>query len=185
MARTAMVSDAQQAAIDFRQQWVARFLMRGLAHREVQAQIAGMTVTDPATGARVPVCVNPETGAPWGLTTIHEDTKYLRDGWKEAADREVEERRAELLACVREMRRLAFASNDLKAVSNAIKHERDLFGLDAPKTSTVAVTGLEKMATNDDDLMADMVNEVADEREASKEHHTNDGPIAQPAASTG
>jgi len=157
-----MVSDEQQTAIDFRRQWVARFLVRGLTQREVQAQIANMTVTGPG-GEKVPVCVNPDTGAAWGLTAIHEDVKFLREGWKEAADREVEDRRAELLASVREMRRLAFASNDLKAVATSIKQEREMFGVDAPKTSVVTLAGLNSTATNEDDTALDALEEACAE----------------------
>ncbi len=128
-----VVSEAQQAAIDVRQRYVARYLVGGLTLREIQAKIAALSVVDPATGAKVPVCRNPDTGKAWSLGTIGEDAQFLREGWKAGVSRQVAERIALVDAHLAEMRRLAYAANDLKALLAALKQECKLFGLNAPK----------------------------------------------------
>ncbi len=60
------------------------------------------------------MCRNPETGAPWSLTTIGEDARAIKEGWKAGVSREVEDRIAQVdaRAHLGEMRRLAYAAND-------------------------------------------------------------------------
>jgi len=158
-----MVSEAQQAQIDYRRQQVARLLARGMTLREIVAQLAAMSVTDPATGASVPVFRNPETGEPYGLTTIGEDAKYARGLWEEDVAREAADNRAEVLAVLRELRRVGFAVGDLRAVAASLKQQRDLLGLDAPKKTDVAAPGPYPGIYNVHDTALDVIKEVCAE----------------------
>jgi len=68
--------------------YVARFLVcflaRSMTLRQVQAQIDNMNVTDPTSGTKMPVCRNPETSAPWSLTTIGKDALAIKEAGKRA-----------------------------------------------------------------------------------------------------
>lgn len=148
------LSEKQRAAIEVRRQFVGRFLSRGSSVREIHAGVAAMTVAGPG-GARVRVCVNPVTGAPWCVATIGEDVKFLKEGWKEALEQERQSHLAELLAVVRELRRVAFASGDLRAVSASIKQEREMFGVDLPKQREVPLAAANYRVTNEHDPFVD------------------------------
>ncbi len=157
-----MVSDEQQRAIDVRRQWVARHHLRGLSVRQIHAQLAGMTATDPQTGLKTPVCRNPETGQPWCVATVGLDVQAAREGWKAGVSREVEERKAQVDAHLAEMRRIAYATNDMKALNNALKQEREMFGLDASKRSEVSHEEKQtEVVPNNDDRFADAATVVA------------------------
>jgi len=55
-----------------------------------------------------------------------------------------------MLAELQEVKRKAWADGDLKSVLAAIKHERDLFGTDAPKKTELSGTVRTEMAVNFD-----------------------------------
>jgi len=136
-----VVSEEQQRAIDVRRHYVGRFFLRGMNIREIHAGLASMTATDPATGGKHggkhPVCVNPDTGQPWCMATIGLDVQAVQGQWDAGVAHEIEARRARLDAHFAEMRRIAYATNDMVALDKALRQEREMFGLDAPKRSEV------------------------------------------------
>ncbi len=151
-----MISEEQQRAIDVRRQYVARYALRGMTLREIHANLAAMVATDPTTGQKVPVCRNPDTGQPWSMSTIGEDSLAVKAGWVAGVAREVETRKAEVDAHLAEVRRLAYAVGDVRAVLLALKRECELFGLDAPKKSEIAVENVGAgVAANTDDPVPD------------------------------
>ena len=106
--------------------------------REIHAQLASLTATDPATtdpatGVKHPVCVNPDTGQPWCMATIGFDVQAVREQWDAGVAHEIEARRARLDAHFAEMRRIAYATNDMVALDKALRQEREMFGVDLPK----------------------------------------------------
>lgn len=104
-----------------RRRRVAAFRLRGLTQREIVAALA-------QTGY-----VNPKTDKPYDLTTINRDLQAIREEWHSEAVADIEQHIATMLAEIREVRRRAWAAQDLDTVLKALKQERDLLGLDAPK----------------------------------------------------
>ncbi len=130
--------------------------------REIHAGLASLTATDPVRGGKHRVCVNPDTGQPWCMATIGFDVQAVRDQWDAGVAHEIEARRARLDAHFAEMRRIAYATNDMKALNNALKRECALFGLDAPKRSEVSHEEKQaEVVPNNDDRFADAATIVA------------------------
>lgn len=76
---------------------------------------------------------NPRTNAPWGLTVIHGDIKALEEQARADAMRETIEHKAENLASLKELERIAWEERRYEDVRKVLKDQRDLLGLDAPQ----------------------------------------------------
>jgi hypothetical protein len=108
--------------IAHRRAHVAQLRLRGATEREIVAALAQSTVR------------NHETGEAWSLATISRDVQALEAEWRESAALAIEVHRARLLAELRELRRAAWAKNDLDLVLRGIKHEAELLGAAVPPT---------------------------------------------------
>lgn len=104
-----------------RRRRVAAFRLRGLTQREIVSALD-------QSGYR-----NPNTGKPYALMTINADLQAIREEWHEEAVQDISVHIAAVQAEIREVRRRAWAAQDLELVLKGLKQERDLLGLDAPK----------------------------------------------------
>lgn len=85
--------------------------------------------------------VNPDSGEPWTLTTIHRDIQAIHTEWQRAAQKAIKKHKARQLAELAEVRRQAWHDNDMAAVLRAISLEMQLLGTEAPKVTQTQVTG--------------------------------------------
>ncbi|MDP2662303.1 MAG: hypothetical protein Q8R28_16395, partial [Dehalococcoidia bacterium] len=76
--------------------------------------------------------VNPATQQPWSRPVIQSDIEALDALWRRDVLKDLDSAKARILAEIREVRRLAWNSKDLKLVRGLIEDERGLLGLDAP-----------------------------------------------------
>lgn len=111
---------SQQAIIDHRRRQVAYLRLRGATQREIESGLAAQGI------------INPDTRQPWSLGTINSDIKAMEREWKEAAQKDISEHKARMLAELEETKRAAWAGKDLSIVLRALKQEAELFGLDEP-----------------------------------------------------
>lgn len=115
----ALNGNGNQALIDKRRELVARLVVRGLSRRDI---------TD-ALGRQL---VNPDTGGPFSLGTIHNDIKALEAEWQAEAQRDIQEHKARLLAELREVARQGWQAQNYELVLKTTAQIRALLGLDAP-----------------------------------------------------
>lgn len=99
-----------------RRERVASLRARGLTQREI---VKALT----QEGFK-----NPETNEAWGLVTICRDLKQLRARQQKNADVDIERHKANQLADVQELKRVAWSRGDLKSVATAIELEMKLTG---------------------------------------------------------
>jgi hypothetical protein len=118
--------NADPTIIAHRRQLVARLRLRLVSVRDIQRSLAGQFV-------------NPLTGEPWSLGTVAGDLVVLQRAWRRVAAAEIAARQGELLAELREARRVAWAANDLDVVLRGIRQEADLLGLNAPRQIDLTV----------------------------------------------
>ena len=126
---------ASRSIIDFRRLLVARLRIRGSTQREIQQRLA-----TPSKETGQFATVNPE-GNPWSLATIHRDCKYLSKQWRKEATKEIAQHKAEINAELAELKRFGWQHNDPKTVSDAIKQQRAMFGLDEPARTQLTGEG--------------------------------------------
>ena len=124
----------KQSVIDFRRSLVARLRVRGMSQREIQVRLA--THGD---DGRLPTS-NPE-GKPWSLGTINRDCMELDKQWRKEAAKEIAQHKAEINAELAELKRFGWQHNDPKTVSDAIKQQRAMFGLDEPARTQLTGEG--------------------------------------------
>ena len=85
--------------------------------------------------------VNPETGKPFGQTTISKDMRWVEAQWAKEAGQDLMEIKAAHLAETREARKAAWARHNLPMVYKGLLHEANVMGLFAPKQAEVDVSG--------------------------------------------
>lgn len=103
-----------------RRRRVAAFRIRGLSQREIVRALEASGV------------VNPNTGKAYALMTINTDLQAVREEWREDAQQDTAVHIASVHAQINEVRRRAWAAQDLDTVLKTLKQERDLLGLDQP-----------------------------------------------------
>lgn len=108
-------------AVSHRREQVARLRLRGLSQREIANALAQMT----------PPIVNAK-GQPFNQAQISRDLDHVRALWEASATEAIDKRRARQMAELDEVRRKAWANNDMPSLLKAIKLEADLFGTLAP-----------------------------------------------------
>jgi hypothetical protein len=116
------LNGSRQAIIDHRRRQVANLRLRGATQREIVEALEEQEN------------INPSTGKAWSLGIINSDIKALDKEWKEAALRDVSEHKAQVLAELREVRRVAWGKDkeDLSIILRSLKQESELLGLDEP-----------------------------------------------------
>lgn len=120
-----MSRKATKDAIDRRRQLVAQMRLRGLTVREIVAALIEARQA------------NPTTGAPWSVGTVQSDLTALSEQWRTDAKQDTAELKGKTYGRLEEIIREAFREKDLSRALDAIKQERDLFGLDAPKRNLI------------------------------------------------
>jgi hypothetical protein len=118
-------SKAHQDTVASRRRVVASLRVAHLTEREIHKALIELRN------------VNPVTGEPWSLGTVHADLVALTGEWREESRKDVREALSERVAEIKQIKRKAWAVNDLKTVLNAIRQECDLLGLNAPKTTFI------------------------------------------------
>ena len=116
---------ANRDAIERRRQLVAQMRLRGFTVREI---VAGLVE------AR---CLNPKDSKPWSVGTVHSDIKALTTQWRKSAAQDTAALKGMTFARLEEVIRESYRSNDRRLVLDAIKQERELFGIDAPKQAQI------------------------------------------------
>lgn len=124
----ALNGNGNQALIDKRRELVARLVVRGLSRRDI---------TD-ALGRQL---VNPDTGGPFSLGTVHNDIKALEAEWQAEAQRDIQEHKARLLAELREVARQGWQAQNYELVLKTTAQIRALLGLDAPIKTDITSAG--------------------------------------------
>jgi hypothetical protein len=118
------LNNSREAIIAQRRRHVASLAARQLTQREIVASLEKLG------------CVNERPGKdpkPWDLATVNHDLKALRQEWRELAQQDTATLQAQRLAELSEVKRRAWADEDLGIVLRAIKQEAEMLGLDAPQ----------------------------------------------------
>lgn len=153
-----MSTKANKDAIDKRRQLVSQLRLRGLTVREI---VAGLTE------ARY---MNPRTAAPWSVGTVQSDLDALTQQWRTDAAQDTSELKGKTYGRLEEIIREAFKDKDLGRALDAIKQERDLFGLDAPKqTQLGGIPGGDPITVEHTMLTGINLNDLTDEQLAQLE----------------
>jgi len=84
---------------------------------------------------------NLKTGAAFGLTTIHRDLEAVRKDWEDRASAYIDQRKAEMLAQLDEVKKKAWQSSDLPTVLRSIAQETDIVGAKAPLRTELTGSG--------------------------------------------
>lgn len=115
-----------EVAADRRQQLVASLLVRNprITRRQIQELLAR-----PVEHGGV---VNPLTGNPYALSTIHLDVDAIRAEWQEKRLQSADKWVAGELATLEELQIQAWRNGDLAEVRRISAERRKLLGLDAP-----------------------------------------------------
>lgn len=116
-----MSTKANKDAIDKRRQLVSQLRLRGLSVREIVNALAE---------ARL---VSTRTGGAWSIGTVQSDLDALTSQWRTDAAQDTSTLKGKTFGRLEEIIREAFREKDLGKALDAIKQERDMFGLDAPK----------------------------------------------------
>lgn len=116
------MAKSKQQVIDQRRALLGSLLVRvpGITLNQLVDQIGG-------------VLVNPKTGEPYTLTTIHGDKQTLVKRWREEAMADVESHVSRQFAEIQEVKKLGWQQKDGDLVLKALKRESQLLGLDAPQ----------------------------------------------------
>ena len=109
---------AYDAVILDRRRAVASLRLRGMSIREIERALTEMRN------------LNPETGNPWCIQTIHADWKALEKDWKAEASASVDQLRAKINAELDEVKRFGWRKDDPVAILRAIEQQRRLLGID-------------------------------------------------------
>ena len=72
--------------------------------------------------------INPETGNPYALTTIFEDTKAIKKEWHENAQKSIQQWREEQLADIDELVRTAYINHEFPTIRGALELKIKLTG---------------------------------------------------------
>jgi len=82
--------------------------------------------------------INEKRGKPWSRRPVHDDLLALAKEWQEAAAVHTDDLKGNILAEIREVRRVAWEGKELKVVLAALEDERKLLGMDAPTRSELS-----------------------------------------------
>lgn len=77
--------------------------------------------------------LNPTTGSPWSIATIHRDIEMLQDAARAEAMKDITEHKAEILAEYQELISLAWSEKRYDDVRLNLKEVRALLGTDSPQ----------------------------------------------------
>jgi len=119
------LNNGNQASIDNRRRAVAGMRLRHLTQREIVVQLAKNDI------------LNSDTGEPYSLGTINADLKAIQKQWQAEALQDTDTLIAMTRAELEEVRRKAWANNELAIVLKSLKQEAELLGLDAPRRQEI------------------------------------------------
>ena len=114
------LNNSRQSIIDNRRREVARLRLMQLSQREI---------VDALEKAGI---INPETGKPFALGTINADLQELQAEWRKQAMEDTRSQRGRVLAEIQELRRRAWAKDDLSLVLRGLAQETTVAGLQRP-----------------------------------------------------
>lgn len=141
-----------------RRRQVAALRLRGYTEREIQKGLAA-----PAKEGERPAYLNPKTGLPWSLKTIHTDIVALEKAWRADMVDRVEEHKVRLFAELQEVARACWKAADYERVLKSIAQQRELLGTDAPKHIKGEFTGKDGAPLNPPGLPFDLTQLTNDE----------------------
>lgn len=110
--------------------------------REVvsQLRLMGLTVREITTKLLEEGIVNPDSGEPYGKTTIGRDLKFMREKWRERADAAISEHQAKQYAQLELIQRRAFAQRDYDLALKTHDRIAKLLGTNAPDRQEMTAT---------------------------------------------
>lgn len=113
-------SDIYNAMRDGRRQRVSELLVRGYTRSQILEELD-----------KDEKFFNPRTGKSWDISVVKRDVDILRKRWQEEALLNYDIHVSRIMAQIREVRRKAWAEENLSIVLRTLKQEIDLFGLEA------------------------------------------------------
>lgn len=102
-----------------RRERIARLRLRGLTQRDIVEALARSGMVDP------------KTQKPYSVATVNRDLKVIEADWRDSAVRSIDERKAAQLAELAEVKRAAWAKEDMATVLKAIAQETEIAGTKA------------------------------------------------------
>lgn len=103
-----------------RRSHVAALLIRGFTQRQI------------VDGLREMADFNPATEEGWTLYTVHKDIMHLRAEWQKEALADIIQHKANRLAELAELKRVAWKDKHFSLVLQIIRQENEMLGLNAP-----------------------------------------------------
>lgn len=124
MSKTA----ASRDIVERRREVVSRLRLMGLSVREIVVKLLEKNI------------VNPDSGEPYGKTTIGRDLQAMRDKWRERASASISEHQAQQLARLELIQRSAFAQRDYDLALKTHDRIAKLLGTNAPDRQEISAT---------------------------------------------
>lgn len=128
--------------IQKRRERVARFRLQGLTIREIALALSDEKI------------VNPDTGKPFDIATVHTDLDALKTEWQVNAARDASEFISEQLAELDELKKSAWKDKRYDVVMKCMERRAKLLGLDKPTNVNLNINRKELEAMSDDELEA-------------------------------
>lgn len=119
-----VVSPIRRDIIAYRRLQVSRMRVRGMSPQEITERLA-KPVAEGGLGI-----VDPKSNQPFTEATIKNDLTKLVQEWRQEAAQNTADHKGRVFMELQEVKRVAWAGNDLENVLNAIRQERALLGLD-------------------------------------------------------
>jgi len=127
----------RQVLMDRRRAMTAELLVKrpGITQRQIHAWLGQLVEVKDEFGQvtkKVPRMINPETGEPFSLGTVHSDIDYIRQSWRDMTAQEASHWLAQQLAALQEAEGIAWRKGDTAEVRAIWSQRNKILGLDAP-----------------------------------------------------
>lgn len=135
----------QQLWMELRRQIIAGLMIRNrrISVRQIQVTLTGQTIPDPGDpmGPKINIGLNPETGEPWSVGTIHRDQHAIREVARGNTKKDADEWLAEELDRLDELESRAWRDGDLRMIGWCLDFRRKLVGYGASDKLNLNLTG--------------------------------------------
>jgi len=106
-----------------------------------EARLRGMTTRQITDWLEEINFLNPKTGGPYALNTVHHDLRRIENEWKKQSVEAHSTLRAREIAELKEIKKAAWLTGDLQLVIKASTRICEIIGLNAPKAIDQTVHG--------------------------------------------
>lgn len=165
------LNNSNDDVVLMRRERVASLRARGLTVREIVATLADPRKPDM-------YMINPDTGVPYTIATIHGDIKTNQRAALKRSEAETRRLIADQLAETAEVKRVAWSGDRLDLVLRALEREAKLLGLDAPMRHELIsqMTEIERLAAAAGISMLELLNELKRELSSAPSGAPSEGP---------